>query len=239
MTTLLASASLPIGQFIEVRVGGFTFNADTVWGSALAAVIVIAMGLAVAKSASKEVPGKLQLLWEMIYEAVKKQTEGSLGGSATPVIPLVVTLFMFILVANLLEILPTGARAVALPAPTADVNLTYAMAAVVFVVYTSAALRHRGVGGYFRGFLQPHWALTPINVIEEVVKPFTLALRLFGNMFSGGLMIMLLSLLPAYIAWLPTSVWKLFDMFIALIQAFIFALLTLLYYQAAVSDTGH
>ena len=81
----------------------------------------------------------------------------------------------------------------------------------------------------------------PLHIIEELAKPVTLALRLFGNLFSGGIMIALLISFP--IAFFPASivftvVWKLFDMFIGVIQAFIFALLTILYYQFAVRGRG-
>jgi F-type H+-transporting ATPase subunit a len=82
----------------------------------------------------------------------------------------------------------------------------------------------------------------PLHIIEEIAKPVTLALRLFGNLFSGGIMIALLISFP--IAFFPASIvftvaWKLFDMFIGVIQAFIFALLTILYYQFAVEDEEH
>ncbi|MDA8393316.1 MAG: F0F1 ATP synthase subunit A [Actinomycetota bacterium] len=236
---VIASISLPVGKFVQARVDGFTFNLDTIWSTGVAALVVLALGLAVARSASKHVPGKLQLFWEVVVDAVQKQVEQSIGSKAGPVVPLAIVLFVFIFVANLLEIIPSGARQVALPSPTADINTPLAMAAVVFVVYTSAAFKHKGISGYFRRYLQPSWWLLPINVVEELVKPFTLSLRLFGNLFSGGLMIMLLSLLPAWISWLPTGLWKLFDMGIGVIQALIFSLLTILYYEAAVSAEGH
>jgi F-type H+-transporting ATPase subunit a len=72
----------------------------------------------------------------------------------------------------------------------------------------------------------------PINLIEELVRPVTLALRLFGNIFSGVIMVSLIALFPAFLLWLPNLIWKLFDMFIGLIQAFIFALLTILYFAS-------
>jgi F-type H+-transporting ATPase subunit a len=78
--------------------------------------------------------------------------------------------------------------------------------------------------------------LTPINVLEELIKPFTLALRLFGNIFAGTVMLLIFTLLPAYILWLPNIGWKLFDIFIGLIQAFIFALLTILYFGTAIGE---
>jgi F-type H+-transporting ATPase subunit a len=76
----------------------------------------------------------------------------------------------------------------------------------------------------------------PINLIEELVRPVTLALRLFGNIFSGVIMVSLIALFPAYILWAPDIIWKLFDMFIGLIQAFIFALLTVLYFASVKPD---
>ena len=103
-------------------------------------------------------------------------------------------------------------------------------------------MREKGVGGYFANFVRkPRW-MAPIHFIEEITKPLTLALRLFGNLFSGGIMIALLISFP--IAFFPASIvfsvaWKLFDMFIGVIQAFIFALLTILYYQFATEEGGH
>lgn len=236
---LLGNINVPVAQFVDVKVAGYTIHADTVWSTVLAGLIVVGMGLAVRRSATKEVPGRLQLFWEVVVEAVQGQVEGALGSRAAAAVPLAITLFVFILVANWLEVIPSGARTVALPAPAADVNFTYALALVVFLVYTTAGIRRLGLGGYLSKLAKPHWSMTPINLIEEIAKPFTLSLRLFGNLFSGGLMIALLALLPFWLTPIPTAAWKLFDMFIGVIQAFIFALLTVLYYEVAVSKGGH
>jgi F-type H+-transporting ATPase subunit a len=143
---------------------------------------------------------------------------------------------MFILIANWLELVPTAHK---IPAPTADVNLTFALALVVIVWMHIVSVRRKGVGNYFKHYGQPYKALIPINVIEEIAKPVTLALRLFGNIFSGTIMIILIGLFPAFIVPWPNAAWKLFDMFIGVIQAFIFALLTVLYFSSAVSEEGH
>jgi F-type H+-transporting ATPase subunit a len=92
-------------------------------------------------------------------------------------------------------------------------------------------IRKRGFRNYFHHLTQPYKAMLPINLIEEIARPITLALRLFGNMFSGVIMVSLIALFPAYILWAPEIIWKLFEMFIGLIQAFIFALLTILYFS--------
>ena len=77
-------------------------------------------------------------------------------------------------------------------------------------------------------------AYMPFNIIEEIVKPITLSLRLFGNIFAGLLMVFLMSQLPIFVAWAPVAVWKAFDVFfIGSLQAFIFMLLTIIYFQQA------
>jgi F-type H+-transporting ATPase subunit a len=93
-------------------------------------------------------------------------------------------------------------------------------------------IRKKGLRGYYHHLVTPSIAMLPINIIEELVRPVTLALRLFGNIFSGTIMVSLIALFPAWILWAPDVIWKLFDMFIGLIQAFIFALLTILYFSS-------
>jgi F-type H+-transporting ATPase subunit a len=97
-------------------------------------------------------------------------------------------------------------------------------------------IRQQGARGYFGHFFANGPLLAPLNILEELIKPVTLALRLFGNIFAGGIMIALIGLLPVFTLWAPNIIWKLFDMFIGVIQAFIFGLLTILYFGAA---TGH
>jgi F-type H+-transporting ATPase subunit a len=136
-------------------------------------------------------------------------------------------------VANWLELIPSGEDPKYLPAPTADTNLTYALALLVIVGVHRHSVKRRGWRGYFKSYGHNGMLLLPLTVLEEIVKPFTLALRLFGNIFAGGIMIAIIGLLPAYLLWAPNILWKLFDMFIGLIQAFIFALLTVLYFGIA------
>ena len=108
-------------------------------------------------------------------------------------------LFFFILIANWLEMHPDRAqprRSHLLPAPTADTNLTYALAALVIVSVWVFGIRQKGLKGYFKHFLEPFPILLPLNILEELVKPITLALRLFGNIFAGGIMLALIGLIP-------------------------------------------
>jgi F-type H+-transporting ATPase subunit a len=222
------------GEHIEWHLFGLTFNADTMLGTLVAGLIVIGLGLAIRRSASARQPGKLQLIYETVVEQVESQVEESIGIKTAPfVVPLALTLFLFILTANLLALIPTGHHPEYMPPPASDVNLTYALALFVIVMVHITGIRRRGLRNYYHHLLTPHWAMLPINIIEEIARPLTLALRLFGNIFSGVIMVSLIALFPAYILWAPNLVWKLFDMFIGLIQAFIFGLLTILYFASA------
>ena len=110
------------------------------------------------------------------------------------------------------------------------------MALLVIVLGAHRVVPARGFKGYFRHYGQPYAALAPINVIEEITKPITLTFRLFGNLFSGGLMIAVMTtLLPIYVVPFGEIIWKPFDLFIGAIQAYIFMLLTILYFAMATS----
>ena len=232
-TLLAASEDIgdEIGHHVIVNIGGLAFNIDTIVATVVAAGIVIGLGLLLRARVTSGVPSRLQLIWENVVEQVRAQVEDQIGPTAPFVVPLAIALFMFILIANWIELVPTNER---IPSPTADVNVTFALALVVIVWMHVIAIRRKGVKGYFKHYAQPNAFLTPINVIEELAKPVTLGLRLFGNIFSGSIMIILIGLFPTLLVPFPNAAWKLFDMFIGVIQAFIFALLTILYFASAV-----
>jgi F-type H+-transporting ATPase subunit a len=226
-----------IGHHIIFRIGGFAFNLDTIWSTGLAVAIVLGLGLLLRARVTSGVPSRLQLVWENVVDQVRSQVEEQIGPTAPFVVPLAIALFMFILIANWIELVPTNEK---LPSPTADVNVTFALALVVIVWMHVVSIRRKGLKGYFKHYGQPYKLLIPINIIEEIAKPVTLALRLFGNIFSGSIMIILISLFPAFLVPWPNAAWKLFDMFIGVIQAFIFALLTILYFSSAVeTESSH
>ena len=242
----------PEGHFL-----GMTFNLDTIWVTVVAGAIVVALGFwARAKltaDTENHVPSKIQILWETIVDQVTTQVEANLGKANPVVIPLATALFFFILIANWIEVIPTelNSEVHLLPSPTADTNLTYAMAFLVIVGVWTFGIREKGLKGYLKHFLEPYPYLLPLNILEELVKPITLALRLFGNIFAGGIMLGLIaglvSLAPANIpiggllAAVMNVIWKLFDvLFLGGLQAFIFALLTVLYFgMAGAHDDDH
>lgn len=225
--------NIEVGHHITWNVFGLTWNVDTILSTLVAGVIVIGLGFAMRRHLNARKPTGLQLFFETVTGWVERQVEETMGIRTAPfVVPLATTLFVFLLVANWLSLLPTGHHPEYLPPPAADVNLTYALALLVIVWMYVTGIRNRGFRNYFHHLTQPYPAMLPINLIEEIARPITLALRLFGNMFSGVIMVSLIALFPAYILWAPEIVWKLFEMFIGLIQAFIFALLTILYFSS-------
>jgi F-type H+-transporting ATPase subunit a len=239
-----SGSNITIGEHVERHWGPLTVNIDTISSTIVAGLIVLVLGFVLrsqlAKSGDDHVPSKLQLIWESVVTEVNRQVEDNLGRVHPYVAPLAIALFFFILFANWLELIPSKLNDDShhlLAAPTADTNLTYALAAVTIVSVWVYGIRTKGVKGYFSHFLEPFPVLLPLNILEELVKPITLALRLFGNIFAGGIMLALIGLIPIWASWAPNILWKAFDMFIGGIQAFIFALLTVLYF--AMAGAGH
>jgi F-type H+-transporting ATPase subunit a len=215
-------ATIDVGTHPHAKIFGLTVNTDTILTTLIAAVIVVGLGLYMRARAREGVPSKLQLIFELIVDSVNKQVDESMGIKVAPfVVPLAVTLFIFILLCNWIGLIPSG-HPEKLPAPTADINLTLAMAFAVIIPLHIVSVRRRGTKAYIKHF-----------------KPVTLALRLFGNLISGAIMVALLALLPAYILWAPQGAWKLIDAAVGVIQAFIFALLTILYFAFATTTEGH
>ncbi|HTV11775.1 MAG TPA: F0F1 ATP synthase subunit A [Acidimicrobiales bacterium] len=240
---LLAVPPIPVGDHVKRSLGGLALNLDTIWTTLIACVAVLWLGFYVRARVTASTPNKVQLFWEVLIGWVSDQVEAGLGKRYRHVVPLAVTIFVLVLACNWVEIFPgLYHNTDYLPSPSADVNLTYALGATVFVLTNAESIRAKGLTGYIKSFfVKPRW-LAPIRALEELMKPVTLSLRLFGNLFSGGIMIALLLAIPIY--FFPATiffsvVWKLFDMFIGGIQAFIFALLTILYYQFAVAQEAH
>ncbi|MCV7257394.1 F0F1 ATP synthase subunit A [Mycobacterium shimoidei] len=239
---ILAEANIEVGEHSTATWFGLTVNTDTVLSSAIAAVIVIALAFFLrAKVTSTGVPGGVQLFFEAITIGMRNQIESAIGMRIAPfVLPLAVTIFVYILISNWLSVLPLqytdaeGHTTELLKPAAADINYVLALALFVFICYHAAGFWRRGVLGHPISVLKGHVAfMAPFNLVEEIAKPISLSLRLFGNIFAGGILVALIALFPPYILWAPNAIWKAFDLFVGLIQAFIFALLTILYFSQA------
>jgi F-type H+-transporting ATPase subunit a len=237
----LPAATITVGDHNTAHFLGMTFNLDTMYESVVAGVITIAFLYWVARKASSGVPNRVQYVVEVVVSATRKQISETVAGEV-PVwlVPLGVTLFFFILVCNWLAWIPSGHSPERLGPPTADTNLTYALATVVAGGYIYLGFKRKG-GRYVGEWFTAQPAIRrPILLLEQIINPLSLALRLFGNIFAGTIMLAVIALLPfnLFILYGAANIaWKLFDSgFIAPIQAFIFTFLTILYFGFATAE---
>jgi F-type H+-transporting ATPase subunit a len=235
-----------------------TLNYDSVISSLLAVVVTIAIAFWIRSRLKDGEPGKVQAVFEWGYDQLRSLIRANVSDDALFIIPLALTLFLYILVANWIELLPLAIFPI-LHGANADLNQTLAMALIVIAVVQWYSVRVLGWRGYFRRYTKPfemplafRIAFAPFNILEEIVKPVTLSLRLFGNIFAGAVMIALIAgfgslALPGVgtvggtvIGTILLSIWKAFDViFIGFIQAFIFMLLTVIYFGAAREGLEH
>src|SRR5487761_1985348 len=240
---LFAAKQIHVGDHPVVHILGLTIDTDIVLSTLVAMAIFLFLGFRMRAKGTEGVPGKLQLYWEILVEQVSDLAISAIGPKGRRFVPIGVTLFLFILISNWIGFIPSamqpGVSGEILPAPTGDVNLPLAMALLVIVWVHIESFKARGFKGYFKHYAQPYAALAPINVVEEITKPITMTFRLFGNLFSGGLMIAVMTtLLPIYVVPFGEIIWKPFDLVIGAIQAYIFMLLTILYFAFATSHEG-
>jgi F-type H+-transporting ATPase subunit a len=236
------------------------FNYVTLITSIASMLIVLAVGFLIARRLTSDVPGPFQMMFETAYGYMRGQVRDVVAEDARFVVPLAMTIAFFILVANWLDFIPLSIFNVgegALGPANADINVTASMAILVIVLVQAYSIRVLGFRGYLRRFTKPfeqsipvRVLFTPLNIIEEVAKPISLSLRLFGNIFAGGVMVYLITLLLGSLPFGDVghgisiagivigspflAVWKLFDvLFIGAIQAYIFGLLTIIYFGMA------
>lgn len=238
-----ATEQITVGDHTQWHFLGMTFNADTIISTIIAAAIVIALGLFVRSRITSGVPNGVQLFFESVTKFLREQVESAIGVRTAPwLVPLSVALFVFVLICNWMSVLPVhfGSKEL-LPPPTSDVNMVYPLALMVFVWKHIAGSRaHGGPGKQLVHTLKGHKAsLAPMWVIEELSGVMSHSLRLFGNIFAGGVMLAVIGVLLEKVVVFNSILnagWKLFDMFIGLIQAFIFAFLTIIYVSQAMED---
>src|SRR3569623_1706233 len=191
----------------------------TVLGTACAVLLVVTAALWVRTHARVVRPGALQILGEATIEAADRGVGARPQWIRDRIAALAMALFWFILVANWFHLAP----GVAWPAPTADLNLTLALALLAIGMVHATAQQARGIRGELRRNLRPWW-LAPVKLLEELLKPLTLGLRLFGMTFASELMFLLIiELIAPHVAVVPHALWTLFDLFIGVIQAYVFA----------------
>ena len=251
--------------------GQMGFNAihlDSMLWSIGLGILFCAVFWMVAKKVTSGVPGKTQAAVEMIVEFVDNNVRDSYSGTSKLIAPLALTIFVWIFLMNLMDLIPVdfipgiagqiGAAMGHDPhhvffkiVPTTDPNITLGMSFSVFALIIFYSIKEKGLGGFIGELtLHPFGAknpivqaiLIPINFILEAVtliaKPVSLGLRLFGNMYAGELIFILIALMPFWIQWALSVPWAIFHILVITLQAFVFMMLTIVYMSLA-SSTEH
>ncbi|MDB5057119.1 MAG: synthase subcomplex subunit [Chloroflexi bacterium] len=242
---LLADIASQIGSHVSIGPNpapgaliGNVLHIDTVVSTLFVSLVLIALALYVRSRLTQGVPGTAQNIVEMILEFIVDTAKGQIGEErATIIAPMAFTLALFIFLSNMVGLIPTGGL---FKSPTADLNTTLALAIVVMTYVEVSSIRARRVGGFLKHFVSPP-LLTPILIIEEVSKPVTLALRLFGNIAAGEILLILLGSLPLVLLTspIPTVIWVAFSIFVGAVQAFVFVMLTIAYYGIGTDTEAH
>jgi len=198
-------------------------------------VAVIFVLFAILRSRlSVETPGKLQLTFEALYNFLSGQAHDALEHGSNKYLPFIGTLFIFILLMNLIGIIP------GFESPTMTPAVPCGIAVSVFLYYNYMGVREQGIGKYLAHFAGPVWYLAwlmiPIEIISHLSRPLSLTVRLFGNMFAGE-KVTLTFLALTYFA-VPVIFMGL-HVFVAFLQAFIFMLLSTIYIAGAVAHEDH
>lgn len=247
---------------LHVGHGFWTLHLDTLIVSGVIGVAIFGLMALAARRATSGVPGGMQNFFEMVVSLVDSQVRDTFHAKSELVTPLAITVFVWVFCMNAVDLIPVDFISGALhllgvehfkAVPTTDPSATFAMSLTVFALIIIFNIKFKGVGGVLHEvFAAPFglW-LAPVNfvlrVIEEVAKPISLALRLFGNMFAGEVLFILIVLLAGIwsshaiassSAWMFLHVllslgWGIFHILIITLQAFVFMMLTIVYMSLA------
>ncbi len=221
-----------------VNLGKYSINMDTLITMWVAMAILIVFSLLATRKLSI-FPTKLQSIAEAIVGAFVGLTESMIGKDGKKHLPLLATLFLFILTANLIGQIPWKIyelKAGELASPTNDINMTAAMAIMVLVYYVAHGIKVKGFKFFLHEFSFTGIIIALVDLLELLVRPFSLALRLFANILAGELLVFTFVGMFAYFVPLP---FMFFEVFVAVVQALVFTLLSAAYIAMATQIEEH
>jgi len=232
--------------------GFMALHVDTLGWSIAMGILFLGLFRFVANRVTDGAPSGLQNLVEMTFEFVQGIVRDVFHGKNPLIAPLALTIFVWILLMNILKLIPIDyipsiAHAMGLEyfkiVPTTDPNGTFGISIGVFLLTLFYSFKVKGVGGFTKELaFNPfnHWIMVPFNLLLEIlaliIKPISLALRLFGNMYAGEVVFILIALLPLWVQWTLNVPWAIFHILVIPLQAFIFTVLTVVYLSAAHED---
>jgi F-type H+-transporting ATPase subunit a len=242
---------------LTVGAGFWTFHLDTLFFSVALGLTLLVLFRLAAVRATSGVPGGLQNFVETLVEFVDRQVKDTFHGQSALIAPLALTIFCWVFLWNAMDLvpvdaLPEPAKALGVPylrvVPSTDLNATFGLSVSVFLLIIFYSIKIKGPAGYAREFLTHPFGpyLFPanliLNIVELVAKPVSLGLRLFGNLYAGEMIFILIALLYGA-GWLFGAFagvlqlgWAIFHLLVITLQAFIFMVLTIVYLSMAHED---
>lgn len=209
---------------------GIVINMQTMYMTWIAMAIVFVLFFIVSRN-PKLVPSGLQNVMEMFIDFLDGMMNQNLGEKGRKYMAsFIITLFMFILVSNEIGMLPQVG--VHWTSPTNDINTCFALSLLIALSAYIVGVIRQGIG-HFKHFVSPSKAFLPLHILDAITKPLTMALRLFGNILAGEILLIVLYQLSP---WIIPEFWVMFSLFIGFVQAFIFTILALGSYALAFSE---
>ena len=215
----------PLSSIVLFHIGpmAITRPVATTWAIMLALALVCRL---VTRRLAPH-PDRFQIVLELLVNGIMQQIEEVIRKDARPFLPLIGTLFIFLVTANLSGVLP------GVEAPTSKLETPAALALIVFFSVHYFGVRARGLRGYLASFAEPKLIMLPLNVISEVTRTFSLMVRLFGNVMSGEFVIALVVALAGLFVPIPLMV---LEILVGIVQAYIFTVLATVFIGAAVGN---
>lgn len=211
-------------ELVIVEWGAFRLNATMIFTWVVMLLLVAIARLVTAKLSAGETPSRWQSFLEVIVTGMRGQIRDVSQQEPDQYLPFIGTLFLFIAVSNSLAVVP------GFQAPTGSLSTTTALALCALIAVPLYGIANHGIIEYLRSYLHPTWLMLPFNIIGELSRTIALAVRLYGNVMSGTLLAaILVSIIPFFF---PTLM-QLFGLLTGLIQAYIFAVLAMVYIAAA------
>ena len=240
----------------EAAAMGFSaIHVDSMFWSISLGVIFLFLFRRVAANATSGVPSGFQNFVEIIVEFIESTVKDSFGHQNKLVAPLALTIFVWVFLMNFMDLIPVDFIPYASQlmgishmkvVPTTDPNVTLGMSFSVFFLILYYSFKEKGVVGFSKELgLHPfnHWAAIPFNLFLELLnlftKPISLGLRLFGNLYAGEMIFILIALLPLWAQWALSVPWAIFHILVITLQAFIFMVLTVVYLSMAHDHGEH
>ena len=222
------------GHWVEY-IGNSAVNMDTVLTMWVAMAVILVFAFVATRKLSV-IPSKIQAFCESVMGFFWDQVDQMIGEEGRKHVPLAASLFLFIVVANLMGQIPMRLihlKAGELASPTNEINMTAALAIIVLLYYLIVGIKKKGVHFFYHGLSFPGIVMFLIDLLDMITRPFSLALRLFCNIFVGEVLVGVMLGIFAYFLPLPIMF---FEVFVAFVQALVFMMLTIAYVSMAVNE---